>query len=188
MSRVRVVLLTVLALAACDRAAAPAEPETPASPSARLTEVRLDKTGLTPANPDGGTGRRLVFGEGEETVVAFLSVLHGGARPERTSNAECPAGPMIFADWGDGLVLSFQDDRFAGWIADETAAPGVAAEGGVRVGSTLAQVRAAWPGVETRADSLGPEFTANGLSGTLSGPAESATVTRLWAGATCIFR
>ena len=36
--------------------------------------------------------------------------------------------------------------------------------------------------------SIGPEFSAGDIHGTLSGTGDDATVATLWAGASCIFR
>lgn len=148
----------------------------------------LEADGLTPANPNGGTARKLTFGEGEDAVIAFLTGLNGGTAPIRTANAECPAGPMHFADWGGGLTLDFQDGRFAGWSLGTEAGAGLATLENVRVGSTLAELRAARPDVRIEETSLGREFTAGGISGLLSGPGETAHVESLWAGTICAFR
>ncbi len=121
-----------------------------------------------PANPGGrGTGRKLSFGEDEAVVVDFITTLRGDQAARRSSNAECPAGPLTFADWGDGFQLAFSEGQFAGWTAGEGAPRGFSTVSGVHVGSTLAQLRAAHPEVEVREDSLGPEFSAGEIYGTL---------------------
>lgn len=177
--------------------AVPAEPAAPASGPAGavtpapdgVTAVLLEGDGLMPANPGGhGTGRKLSFGDPRATVIAFMTGLHGGTAPTLGHNDECGAGAMDFADWGDDLTLAFQDDQLAGWWAGENAPAGFSTIKDIHVGSTLAQVRAARPDVAVRNDSIGPEFAAGDIFGTLSGPAASATVTALWAGVSCIFR
>src|SRR5690606_24679144 len=134
--------------------------------------------GFMPANPGGGgTGRKLSFGEADTVVIDFLTRLRGDQPPRRAANAECPAGPLTFADWGDGFQLAFSEGEFAGWTAGEGAPRGFTTVGGVHVGSTLAELRAAHPEVEVREDSLGPEFSAGDIYGTLSGTGDDAVVT-----------
>lgn len=185
-----------LILAACSsEAPAPAdapaaEAPAPAAPApTEPGEALLEADGFMPANPGGrGTGRKLTFGEAETEVVAFITRLRGDQPPRRSSNAECPAGPLTFADWGDGFQLAFSDGKFAGWTAGEGAPRGFATLSGVHVGSTLAELRAAHPDVAVREDTVGPEFSAGDIHGTLSGTGDAAVVTTLWAGASCIFR
>ncbi|WP_339914767.1 hypothetical protein [uncultured Brevundimonas sp.] len=154
-----------------------------------LPDALLEADGFTPANPGGhGTALKMTFGQPRAEIIDFMTTLHGGTAPTLSHNDECGAGPMNFARWSDAFTLAFQDGKFAGWWADEHAPSGFSTLDDIRVGSTLAQVRAAWPEVQVMNDSIGPEFHAAGLSGTLSGTAPTATVTALWAGASCIFR
>lgn len=196
MKRLAPAAALALLLAACSpEAPAPAdapaaEAPTPGAPApTELGEALLEADGFMPANPGGrGTGRKLTFGETEPEVIAFLTRLRGDQPPRRSANAECPAGPLTFADWGDNLQLAFSDGRFAGWTAGEGAPRGFATVSGIHVGSTLAEIRAAHPDVEVREDSLGPEFAAGEIYGTLSGTGDDATVTTMWAGVNCVFR
>lgn len=188
--------LAALLLAACSpEGPAPAEAPAAEAPApgapvpTELGEALLEADGFMPANPGGhGTGRKLSFGEAEAEVIAFITRLRGEQPPRRASNAECPAGPLTFADWGDGFQLVFQDGEFAGWTAGEGAPRGFSTLSGVHVGSTLAELRAAHPDVMLREDSIGPEFSAGDIHGTLSGTGDDATVATLWAGVSCIFR
>lgn len=194
----RPILIPALALllVACSPEAQPpagapaAEAPAPAAPApTEPGEALLEADGFMPANPGGrGTGRKLTFGEPETEVIAFITRLRGDQPPRRSSNAECPAGPLTFADWGDGFQLAFSDGKFAGWTAGEGAPRGFSTLSGVHVGSTLAELRAAHPDVAVREDTVGPEFSAGDIHGTLSGTGDAATVTTLWAGASCIFR
>lgn len=196
MTRPALIPALALLLAACSpEAPAPAdapaatEAEAPAAAPTEPGEALLEADGFMPANPGGhGTGRKLTFGEAETEVVAFITRLRGEQPPRRSSNAECPAGPLTFADWGDGFQLAFSDGQFAGWTAGEGAPRGFATLSGVHVGSTLAELRAAHPGVTVREDTVGPEFSAGDIHGTLSGTGAAAVVATLWAGASCIFR
>lgn len=182
-----------LVLAACSPEApapadAPAPGETAGAPDT-MGQALLEADGFMPANPGGhGTGRKLSFGEDEAVVVDFITTLRGDQPPRRGANAECPAGPLSFADWGDGFQLAFSEGQFAGWTAGEGAPRGFATASGVHVGSTLAELRAAHPDVAVSEDSLGPEFAAGEIYGTLSGTGDEAVVTTMWAGVNCVFR
>lgn len=168
-------------------AAAPAAD--PAAPATGLDAVLLEGDGFMPANPGGGgTGLKLSFGAPRATVIAYMTGLHGGTAPHTDSNDECGAGPVQFARWDDDLTLAFQDGKFAGWWAGEQAPAGFSTAQDIHVGSTLAEVRAAWPDVSVMNDSIGPEFASADIFGTLSGTTASARVTALWAGVSCIFR
>jgi hypothetical protein len=194
-------LAAALALVACSPAAetpAPAPADAPAavpaataeaSATVGVTAILLEGDGLMPANAGGhGTGLKLSFGAPRATVIDYMTGLHGGTAPTLGQNDECGAGAMDFADWGDDLTLAFQDGKFAGWWAGDQAPAGFSTIRDIHVGSTLARVRAAWPDVEVRNDSIGPEFASRDIYGTLSDPTASATVTALWAGVSCIFR
>ena len=187
-----------LILAACSPEA-PAPAEAPAAGTAaeepgapvptQPGEALLEADGFMPANPGGrGTGRKLTFGESEAEVIAFVTRLRGDQPPRRDANAECGAGPLTFADWGDSFQLAFSEGEFAGWTAGEGAPRGFATASGVHVGSTLAELRAAHPDVTVSTDTLGPEFAAGEIYGFLSGTTDAATVTSMWAGVNCVFR
>ena len=131
----------------------------------------------------GGATRPLPFGRAAAETVAALQRT-GRAEPRRSTNPECGAGPLAFADWPDGFQLVFQDDRFVGW---STRQVGLQTMSGVGVGSTRAQLEAAYK-VTVEETTLGQEFQAGGLGGLLSGPGPDARITNLWAGITCAFR
>jgi hypothetical protein len=179
----------LIALAACgprDETAAPAAPaEAPApaqaSAPAAANGVSLTGQGLTVA------GRTLAFGTAEAETIAAVSATQGGRAPTLGRNEECGAGPIDYADWGDGLQLAFQDGRFAGWWANDNATA-LRTPQGAAVGMTLAQARAALPGLQAQESTIGPEFAAGDYFGTLSGLTDDARVTALWAGVSCIFR
>lgn len=161
----------------------------PAAPAAGVTAILLEGDGFMPANPGGGgTGLKLSFGDPRARVIDYMTGLHGGTAPQTDSNDECGAGPVQFARWDDDFTLAFQDGKFAGWWAGEKAPAGFSTVQDIHVGSTLAQVRAAWPDVEVMNDSIGPEFASADIFGILTGTTASAKVTALWAGVSCVFR
>lgn len=191
-------LFLVLGLAACEPAdpAASAEPAEPAAAetaapaaTAALPGLLVEADGITPAQPGGGTALKLSFGQFMNEVIGPLAQARGGAPAEITRNTECGAGPLEFASWDDGLQLVLQEGRFVGWWLDQAAPETYSTVRDVHVGSTLRELRAAYPDAEIRDESIGPEFTtAEGLSGTLSGTADEARITNLYAGVSCIFR
>lgn len=169
--------------------AATAAPEAPAAAPVAYAprEALLGNDGLTFQNPGGrGTGLHIPFGRPQAAVIATLTGFRGAA-PNVSRNTECGAGPLTFASWDDGLTLLFQDGVFAGWAAGGTPR-GFTTGSGIGIGSTMAQLRAAHPGIEVVTDSLGPEFAADDVYGIASGTRPTATVTHLWAGVSCNFR
>ncbi len=105
---------------------------------------------------------------------------------------DCGAHLRTFVSGGLSVLLD--RTRFLGWTL-QAAPGGSGAPGGPRtgdglgVGSTLADLRAARPGVTVTTSTLGPEFVEpGGLSGLLDGTSSTSTVTLLRAGQTCSFR
>jgi len=187
---IRLITVTAfsLALVACGsrEEKAPSEPSSatpsaPASPDAAARVVTLKGDGLSVG------GRGLTFGAAKAEVIAALFAVHDGEAPTRRRNAECGAGPLDFAAWGDGLQLAFQAERFVGWSVDGATATHRTPDG-VSVGQTLAQARTAWPTIEVTEDTIGPEFAAGDYFGTLSGLTDTARIKSMWAGVSCIFR
>ena len=126
------------------------------------------------------------FGTTEDVAAAVEAEL---GEPMRTDDvAECPAGPATGATWED-VQLVFQDGAFVGWSMGELSQ--LTTDDGLRIGSTLDEVRERHPDVEVIPDStLGVELYAEaaGLSGLLTEDAPTGTVTSLWAGIVCTFR
>lgn len=134
---------------------------------------------------DAGGAGRLAFGGGREAVLAGVGAVLG-APEERGTNEECPAGPLAFARFGAGLELVFQDGGFVGWFAREGSALRTAT--GIGPGSTLGQLKAAYPATTVEETSLGHEFAADGLYGIVTDPSDSGKVEVIFAGTNCIFR
>ncbi len=105
-----------------------------------------------------------------------------------TTNSECGAGPMQFAEFPGGLTLLFQDDKLAGWSVGPGSAGKQSTMSGVGVGSTRSDLVAAYNGVTVSETSLGQEFSAGGLYGVLDGPGATAKIEVMWAGTSCVFR
>ena len=195
LARASLAALPVFALAACDGSPAPEAPapgpEAPTTidptPGAQASgALSLEGEGLR-AFTEQGSARPLPFGMAQDMTLTAVSTLLGADTPAVTTNSECGAGPMQFAEYPNGLQLAFQDDKFVGWFLDEsglTTADGV----GVGVGSTRTELGSARV-VEMIPDStLGEEFSSGELGGFLTSEAPDATVESLYAGMTCFFR
>lgn len=187
-----------LGLTACGPAAeppadAPAAATPAPAPAAQgaayaPTEALLAKDSVTFPNPAGrGTGFTATFGQPQADVISSLTIFRG-APPEVTQNSECGAGPLTFASWGDGFQLLFQEGAFAGWFAHDDAPRGFTTETGIGIGSTVAQLRAAHPGLTLTDGSLGPEFAADDVFGIASAMGPEGEINALWAGVSCNFR
>ena len=186
--RILSALALTLALAACDKpaapAAAPVEPAAAPAPAAMPLRLALDSEGLIAILAETGSTQPLPFSRQKSQTLVTMTRVEPAPGKEST-NAECGAGPLAFVAWPDGLTLLFQDDRFAGWTVD---APGLTTIDGIGVGVTLAALKAAYPDVVVEESTLGTEFTAGALGGLLDGKGPDARVTNLWAGVTCMFR
>ena len=206
MKQPRFALLAALSLglAACSPPAEPpadapavpaaADPAGPAAPPAAAgapyapTEALLAGDSVTFPNPSGrGTGLTLAFGRPQADIIADVTRFRGAA-PTISDNSECGAGPMTFADWGDGLQLHFQEGALVGWSAGDATPRGFTTLTGIGVGSTVTALRAAHPGIVLATNSLGPEFEADDVYGLASGTGPTDRVTHLWAGVSCNFR
>ena len=110
-----------------------------------------------------------------------MKALEALGPPRRSSNAECPAGPLDFMDWDNGLQLIFQDGKLAGWWASDKAR-GLATASGLRPGSPRSAIRAA----RVEDTTVGKVFTLDGVNGVLD-EASGTKVDALWAGTACIF-
>jgi hypothetical protein len=205
MTRPRSLLLVSILLAACapdrpDDADRGAVPDSVASAAAADTG-RADTASAAPAtNPAasmvslaadglqltaGGAPRRLAFGTARGPVLADVGGVLGEPTKQGTME-ECPSGPLFQVDYGAGLQLSFQDSAFVGWFAREGSALRTAA--GIGPGSTLGQLRAAYPGTTVEETSLGYEFAASELYGIVTDTTDVGQVQVVFAGINCIFR
>lgn len=196
---VPVVVFAALSLSACGKPAASAQPAaappTPAaaaaSPPARratatVQGVQLRDDGLHMVVYAGDSD--LKFGTPIRAAIAAIDGMLGpGSQPE--TNNECGAGPMEFVKWPDGFTGVFQDGKFAGWSIDSGSPPkAYATDKAIGVGSTRAELLAAYPAVKIEQTSLGTEFTVGGYDGILAGAGPDARIETLWAGLSCVFR
>lgn len=197
----RCLLLAVLLLAACgseggaaarspaDSAAVPATAIVPGAdsaaapaPAARMIVLAPDGLELT-----GGSGgaERLAFGTSRARVLAAVGAVLGEPR-EQGVQEECPAGPLYHALYSAELQVVFQDSAFVGWASRKGSAFRTAA--GIGPGSTLGELKAAYPAATVGETSLGMEFAAGDLYGIVADSTASGQVEMMFAGTNCIFR
>lgn len=145
-------------------------PREPAPPP-----ISLDAQGIQPTI----SGLRIDFGRAQVGVIDTVSRLLGEGPDAIVTNAECGAGPITAASWGDGLTLNFQDGAFVGWVNTD---PDLAVAGGFRAG----QPRLEMPAVSFQITSLGTEFARSDIAGLLT--EGDVAIAQLWAGRTCFAR
>lgn len=202
MIRLRYLPLFAAALAACgpDRSANSADRAVLASADsarAAVDRTSADTPSAAPAGNAAGTislaadglelgaGRRLAFGGGRTGVLADVGGVLGQPA-EQGMQEECPAGPLYQVGYAAGLQLVFQDSAFVGWFARQGSTLRTAS--GVGPGSTLGQLRAAYPAAKVEETSLGFEFAADELYGVVTDTTDAGVVEAIFAGTNCIFR
>lgn len=167
---------------AAARAPADAQPPGPAAdrgaPALVLAPDGLNVTG-------GAAPKHLAFGSPRAGVLADVGTVLG-APGEQGIQEECPAGPLYQVSYAGGLQLVFQDSAFVGWFSGEGSTLRTAP--GIGPGSTLGQLRSAYPGVTVEETSLGHEFAAGELYGIVADTSSAGAVQVVFAGTNCIFR
>lgn len=162
-------------------ATAPAAVDT-AQPAGGAAAIVLAPDGLQVTG--GGAPGRIAFGTPQARVLAEAGTVLGAPR-NGSIQEECPAGPLYQTTFG-ALQLVFQDSAFVGW-ATQPNSPLRTAEG-IGPGSTLAQVRAAYPAAKVDQTSLGTEFSLDALYGVFSDSTASSELEIMFGGTNCIFR
>jgi hypothetical protein len=156
------------------------QPSAPAAASA----IILAADGLEVAG-SAGAPRKLAFGAGRARVLAEVGGVLGQPSEQGTME-ECPSGPLHQVGYASGMQLSFQDSAFVGWFARQNSQQRTAR--GIGPGSTLAQLRAAYPATKVEETSLGWEFDAGELYGIVTDTTAAGPVEVIFAGTNCIFR
>ena len=135
-------------------------------------------------------GRTATFARATKAqAIALVSAVLG--KPiEAGSHGDCGQGDDIgYAKFRGAFELSFVKGKLSGWAQDS---PALATDRGIRVGTTLAALRKAYPDVEADPGDeanggLGPSFQRDpGPSGWLAGTKPTSRITGLFAGATCL--
>jgi hypothetical protein len=128
-------------------------------------------------------GNALPFGAPLFQVSSFLERALGD--PATEDDQACDAGELHVLQWAT-VTAFLGDDGFVGWYSND---PSHATIEGVKVGSSQADLLAAYPEGKITESSLGTEFFVDGGNGGgLSALVESGEVAALWSGATCIAR
>ena len=128
-------------------------------------------------------GNALPFGAPLFQVSSFLE--RGLGDPEKEADAQCDPGELHVIEWPTVTVF-VAAEGLAGWYTDEDT---YSTDKGIEVGSSLADLQAAYPTGAMTESSLGTEFffdAGNGVG--LSAVLDDGEVTTLWSGATCIAR
>ena len=155
--------------------------------------LTIEGEGLRVFLVPSGSARPILFGEPRSAVLAAVTRVQQGQRPELAENVECPA---TVATWPvSGLQLLFTPDsgaRFIGWslggrAPTDSGAPALTTASGIGLGSTRAALESVYVARVARS-SLGVEFSAGGLAGLLASEAADAPIHHLWAGQVCLAR
>lgn len=173
------------------------------------TETVLTTTTLAPVEgltlSGAGLGDAL-FGADDQGVIDYVSSILGapvtdtGWQDPLSIGAACPGTEVRFVDWND-LSLFFADESpyatGARHFAAYTYGPpfgatinpfGLASEAGIGIGSTVAQILAAYPSASINPDDgfSGSTFAlGDGIYGFLSGVTDADTVIAVVAGSGC---
>lgn len=155
-----------------------------AAPERGAGSVVLAPGGLSIA-AGAGAPKRLAFGAAQADVLAGVNAVLGAPR-EQGIQEECPGGPLYHALYASGLQVVFQEDAFVGWSAREGSSFRTAQ--GIGPGSTLGELKKAYPAATVQETSLGQEFAAGDLYGVVTDASERGKVEIIFAGTNCIFR
>jgi hypothetical protein len=179
-------LTTVLLLAACGRAEAPAEQNTAAPAAASATNSTATAApaeapaAATLTLVGDGLAPGLKFGMAQADAVAAATKAFGKPAGKPEHNGDCGEGPMDFVGFDD-FQLGFQEGKLAGWTLNGKT-PALKTAGGITIGTP----RSALGKIEIDEQStLGPEFSIDEVGGILG---KDGKVEALWAGLPCQFR
>lgn len=187
MIRNTLLLVLPLALVACGDPEPATEQQATATPS---TNPSIEQFGdaklVVDANGVGAKGSPMQFGAERAAVDAALEKAFG-APPEKSSNAECGAGPMEFSQFGP-LQVGYQEGKLAGWFLKQ--GQGVVTSDGVKPGTTTLGALKSERQVQQIDTTLEGEFQYTTADfGTITGfAAPDGAITGLAAGVTCFFR
>ena len=180
-------ITALLALAACQQPAQEPAAEEPADAAADPVEgaskasVQLGGGGIVVPAQGGDAQLELPFGSTRAATEASLAAVLG----EQTGTGaveECPAGPATTAEYTD-MQLTFQDDKFVGWMAEGIYLPT----------ETLGALKASGGLTAVPESTLGAEYVMGEEGGPIitvlfAGDEDGARAAQMWSGVNCIFR
>lgn len=147
------------------------------------TDANFTGAGIEFLEPDG-TAQYMRFGA-DRSEVERLAAARWGQPTETGSSAECPAGPIEFAKYGEQRHgLNYQNGKFVGWMANPDTSSLLP------ITRQMVQRESGFAMVES--STLGQEFVFDrdgaAVSGLLVDDRPNAKVEAMWAGTNCIFR
>ena len=160
--------------------------ESDAAGGAAGLAVVLEPTALGLSDA-GGSITRLDFGEAAQEITVRAITTAYGEPTSKQDDLECGPGALDAVNW-DGLSTYFQDGTFVGWFLQDPPPADVTTANGIGLGSKLGDLRAAYGGVSVEETTIGFEFDAGGLFGTLTADGDHDTIVTMWSGANCIAR
>ena len=143
-----------------------AAPTTPAAPAASPTQPAPAASSPILLGTDGlkVSGQALALGSPKAAAVAAITAALG--QPSDTGRyEECGSGATDYANWSNGLTLVFNNDSMTGW---QVSKAGLNTPEGVHVGSTDAEVKAAYPDSERQETTVGYVFIQGDMYGNMS--------------------
>lgn len=168
----------------------PPSPSGPSQPSAPATASPQPQAKALVLRPGGIDA--LSFDAPADQVVAAMTEVLGPVQEENRS-AECDSGADRTVRWR-GLSAVFSKGKWAGYLWDGIAgAPPAATERGIRVGSTVAELEAVYPGVSVEETTLGHEWFVEipgtaPIGGFATDSAATGKVQSIYSGDICAFR
>jgi hypothetical protein len=193
--------LALILLGGCFSSARDQTIETPPSSLASLSPAG-PLPSSSPSPIAGGQSRSLVLRPGgidalsfeapADQVLATLGAALGPPGDDRKS-AGCESGADRTVTWPN-LYAVFSNGKWVGYLWDDGAgAPSAATDKGIKVGSTVAELKAAYPHVSIGDTTLGLEWfvevtDTTSLGGFVSGSATAGKVERIYSGDICAFR
>ena len=141
-----------------------------------------------------GGGLGLLASDSSVQVLPFTTAapdvvrqaVEGAVGPMTSAARTCAAGPRT-ALTADGFTLLLDGAHFVGWTELGAADRSLATADGLAKGSPLQALKSALPDVQVANGPTGTTWTsATGLSGTLSSPDPTATVSAISGGQSCV--
>lgn len=168
-SLVTVAAIAALSLSACgETGGTPAAPETGTEAELAATQsspVLLGAEGLKVQATPGGEVLTIAMDAPRQEAIAAVSQALGAPPQEEVTLGDCGAGAMDVVSWGDrGLELMFQDGALTGWESDTDD---LHTTRGIHVGSSIEELRAAYPEVEIQETTVGWAFILGDMYGLL---------------------